>query len=149
MVVAVNGVQSGASYSGFSQGSMLESLQDQFMKILLTELKYQDPLEPINEKDFFAQMAQFTTATQMESMNSNLTFGVGLLTDMAFNQQFLSASSLVGKQFQAVVDGARCSGVIESVSLQNGQITLKGGDETFPLACLVFVGGDKSADTPD
>ena len=48
------------------------ALQDQFMKILLTQLQYQDPMAPMEEKDFFSQMAQFTAATEMGNLNTKM-----------------------------------------------------------------------------
>jgi flagellar basal-body rod modification protein FlgD len=42
--------------------------QDEFLKILLTQLAHQDPTAPMEDKEFIAQMAQFSTLEQMNSM---------------------------------------------------------------------------------
>lgn len=46
--------------------------KDAFMKLLVTQLKNQDPLNPMEDKEFIAQMAQFSTLEQIENMNTNL-----------------------------------------------------------------------------
>ncbi|MGM0594028.1 MAG: flagellar hook assembly protein FlgD [Pseudomonadota bacterium] len=68
--------------------------QDAFMELMLTQLKNQNPLEPMENGDFLAQMAQFSSAS-----------GIGELKDAfddfatGFNSsQALQASSLVGRE---------------------------------------------------
>lgn len=47
--------------------------QDAFLKILTTQLQYQDPMSPMDNKDFIAQMAQFTSVEQMTAMSKNMS----------------------------------------------------------------------------
>ncbi|NLC53185.1 MAG: hypothetical protein GX770_04390 [Firmicutes bacterium] len=42
--------------------------KDAFLHLLVTELRYQDPLDPLKDRDFIAQMAQFTTLEQMQNL---------------------------------------------------------------------------------
>ncbi|MDR2899100.1 MAG: hypothetical protein LBU94_02180, partial [Clostridiales bacterium] len=45
--------------------------KDAFLRLLVTQLQYQDPLNPMDDRDFLAQMAQFTSLEQMQNMNNS------------------------------------------------------------------------------
>lgn len=46
--------------------------KDAFLKLLVTQLRHQDPLNPMEDKEFIAQMAQFSTLEQMQELNKNI-----------------------------------------------------------------------------
>jgi flagellar basal-body rod modification protein FlgD len=47
--------------------------KDDFLKILITQLSYQDPTAPMEDKEFIAQLAQFSTLDQMTSMANDFS----------------------------------------------------------------------------
>lgn len=47
--------------------------KDEFFKLLITQLQHQDPLKPMDDKEFIAHMAQFSALEQMMQMNNNMT----------------------------------------------------------------------------
>ncbi|RUT29715.1 flagellar hook capping protein [Paenibacillus zeisoli] len=63
--------------------------KDQFLKILVTQLGNQDPMQPLEDKEFIAQMAQFTSVEQLMNISGQLT---------AMNQNLGNLSGLIGKQ---------------------------------------------------
>ncbi len=117
------------------------SLQDQFMEILLTQLRYQDPMEPMKEKDFFAQMAQFTTATQMQNLNTNVSWLCGYMADSQLGKGLLEATHLVGKEFQAATLQGTVAGVVEGVGFSSGRLVVRSGGQDIPIEDLIWIGG--------
>ena len=76
--------------------------KDDFLKLLMTQLKYQDPMEPADNKEFIAQMAQFTTLEQMGNISAGFadlnSLQVGLLQETAISR----AMNLIGRNVEAV-----------------------------------------------
>jgi flagellar basal-body rod modification protein FlgD len=70
--------------------------QDDFLTILVTQLAHQDPTAPMEDKEFIAQMAQFSSLEQMTSMAGNFS----RLTEMLTNTE---ASSALGKAVELSV----------------------------------------------
>lgn len=92
--------------------------KDAFLKLLITQLKYQDPLDPLDDKEFVAQMAQFNSLEQMQNMNSNLE----RLIDSG---RLAEASSLIGKQIEGLdSQGSNVSGTVESVAREGDEVYL-------------------------
>ena len=97
------------SNSPAMQASAL-GLQD-FMKILLTQLTYQDPLKPLDNQEFMAQMAQFTTLEQSQRLNDKLQ-------QLVENQAALQSVGLIGRTIEFTSEGTSRSGTVSSLSLQ-------------------------------
>lgn len=68
--------------------------KDDFLKILMTQLQNQDPLNPMQDKDFVAQMATFSSLEQMTNMNSTLQ----TLVDSEQQNQLIAYNQFVGKE---------------------------------------------------
>lgn len=99
--------------------------KDAFLNLLVTQMKYQDPMNPTDDKQFIAQMAQFSSLEQMQNM-----------AKMASQQQ---ASALIGKYVEGeYYDKAKgvsvpITGIAESVVLKNGQSYLKIGENELAV----------------
>jgi flagellar basal-body rod modification protein FlgD len=94
--------------------------KDDFLKILMTQLQNQDPLNPMQDKDFIAQMATFSSLEQM----TNLTQTMEKFVDNQSQTQLISYNQFVGKQ-------VTWHKIIESESdaapeIQEGQGLVKG-----------------------
>lgn len=64
--------------------------KDVFLQLLITEMRYQDPLSPISNQESIAQLAQFSVLEQMQNVNANLEYLHGLYAKS-------SLASLIGK----------------------------------------------------
>lgn len=93
--------------------------QSDFLKLLTTQLKNQDPLKPVENEAFVAQMAQFSSLSGITEMNTKLG---GILEAMNSNQ-LSTATSLVGKY--ALVSGA--TAVPDSAGAAYGQLDIPAG----------------------
>jgi flagellar basal-body rod modification protein FlgD len=84
--------------------------RDDFLKILITQLSYQDPTSPMEDKEFIAQMAQFSTLEQMTSMAGDFA----RLTEMLTNTE---ASSALGRsvELNVAVPGDEEARVVQGV----------------------------------
>ncbi len=83
--------------------------KDDFLRILLTQLTHQDPTQPLEDKEFVAQMAQFSTLEQMSNKSSEVAKVFNL---MAKSQ----AVSLLGKTVEIVLGENHISGRVEEVT---------------------------------
>jgi flagellar basal-body rod modification protein FlgD len=99
--------------------------ENTFLKLLVAQLKYQNPLQPTDPSQFMAQTAQFT---QVEKLNQLVT----MQTAQANTEQLLLSSSLVGKSVTYDYQGASSTGVVNAVQLSStGQppvLTIDGHD---------------------
>jgi flagellar basal-body rod modification protein FlgD len=71
--------------------------KDAFLKLLVVQLQNQDPLNPLDDKEFIAQLAQFSSLEQM----TNISDGIKSLTDKTAQQDMLSAVNYIGKDVTA------------------------------------------------
>ena len=60
--------------------------QNDFLKILITQLQHQDPTSPVEDKDFIAQMAQFSSLEQITNMSSGFQKMSSLLSSSEASQ---------------------------------------------------------------
>jgi flagellar basal-body rod modification protein FlgD len=104
-VESYNGALNPAKAAG--QGQTLG--KDDFLRILLTQLTHQDPTSPLEDREFVAQMAQFSTLEQMTNMSSELGKVFGL---MARSQ----AIGLLGKTVEIEQGERRVSGRVEEIT---------------------------------
>ena len=97
--------------------------QEQFLKLLITQLTHQDPLSPQEDKAFIAQMAQFSSLEGITNMGSSLTR--------------LHAASLVGKTVDAATMDqglpVPITGVVKSVSFRSDGVHLNVNDKDVLL----------------
>ncbi|MDE3838522.1 flagellar hook assembly protein FlgD [Bacillus methanolicus] len=92
--------------------------KDDFLKILMTQLQNQDPLNPMQDKDFIAQMAQFSTLEQITNMGKSLE---NFLKSQEQNYM-LQASMMIGKTVTFLdANNEEKTAVVKSVSFKDGK----------------------------
>lgn len=71
--------------------------QDAFLQLLVTQLQHQDPLNPMDDKEFVAELAQFSSLEQLTEINT----GIENLATQGTQQQLLGAVNFIGKTIEA------------------------------------------------
>lgn len=110
------------------------SLQEaDFLTLLVTQLKTQDPTKPMDDKAFIGQMAQFTSLKQMSSVADNLT-------NFTKEFDFTKSVSLVGKDVSWSDEiGQVQEGTVDSVIMKEGYSYLKISGQTISLKDILEV----------
>lgn len=105
--------------------------KNDFLLLLLTELSYQDPLSPVDNKDFIAQMAQFSSLEQMQNVSSQLE----KLAESQLQAGLMAqATSLIGRTVTiAQTEGEPVTGEVSKVKIVDGFPQLVIDGETYPL----------------
>ena len=111
-----------ASAAISASASSASQIQDQFMTLLVAQMKYQDPTNPMNSAEMTSQMAQISTVDGVNKLNGSMN---SLLTQMQTNEAY-QASSMVGKN--VMVPG-------NTLNLTNGQANF-GAQLSAPASSL-------------
>ena len=107
--------------------------QDAFLSLLVTQMRFQDPMKPLEDREFIAQLAQFSSLEQMQQMNQQLL----LLSAVNANGQSVG---LVGKQITAATSaGETITGRVDKVRFEDGQSWLMVGDQKVNPADVTSV----------
>lgn len=90
--------------------------KDEFLKILIAQLKNQDPSQPLQDKEFIAQMAQFTSVEQLTNMSNEMKL---------LRQSLGFASGLIGKSITWNTTNEKGetvpkTGVVDSIVVKDG-----------------------------
>lgn len=115
--------------------------KDQFLSILVTQLKNQDPMQPMEDKEFIAQMAQFTSVEQLMNISSQLN---------AMSQSLGNVSGLIGKQISWVDSGSSSdqsgestseikTGIVDSIIVKDGVQYASVGSVAIPITKIVEI----------
>lgn len=102
MITGLYGATQRSTAASAGSGEVLG--KDDFLKLLITQLTYQDPLEPVDSTEFTAQLAQFSTLEQMENLVLAVREGnelTGSLLELALLGQ---AAGLIGRSVRATVE---------------------------------------------
>ncbi len=106
--------------------------QDDFMKLMLQQLKAQDPFKPTDNTEFISQMAQLTSVSGISEMNENLSS----LTGSLYSAQLLDSSSLIGKDVLVESDVAS----LQSSGIVRGQVNVPASTTALDIEIVAPTG---------
>jgi len=104
--------------------------KDMFLSLLVAQMKYQNPLDPMKSTEFMQQAAQLASVEAVQAMAAAQTEATALQTSLV-------AASLVGREVTGVgLDGQEVTGLVTSVSLLPSGVTVQVGDVSIPLGSV-------------
>lgn len=107
--------------------------KDAFLKLLVAQLRHQDPLAPSDPGDFMAQTAQFTMVEKLEMLTSQ-----GETTNRALGLS--AASGLIGRNVSWIgEDGATLDGRVDAATSSIDGVHLSVGAEKVPLEAVTGI----------
>lgn len=113
--------------------------KDDFLKILITQLQNQDPMQPLQDREFIAQMAQFSSVEQLTNISQYQKFTFESIAGLSSSVGLLSGS--IGKQIEWMDEkGETHSGVIEAIRLKQGVAFAEVAGTEIPLDQIVRMG---------
>jgi len=129
---------SGSSSGSSSSSSATSSLGEQdFLNLLCTQLKNQDPLNPMKDTEFIAQLAQFSSLEQMSTMNTNMSY---LLEQSYYNTN----AAMLGKTV-TMSDGT--TGVVTKITKESSSMYLYIGENKYSLSDVVSISSTTLGET--
>ena len=107
--------------------------QDDFLKLLVTQLRSQDPLNPRTDTEFIGQMAQFSSLEQSRTMQSDIAH-------LRADQQFLHANALLGRTVALQLDSETIlPGVVNAVQIEAGLPKLVVDGQSYNLSQVLLI----------
>lgn len=130
LTTAVEDLTVGSTERKVNQRGSSELGKEEFLKLLVTQLQNQDPLNPQNDTEFISQLAQFSSLEQMTNMSATMSN--------------TSAYSLVGKEVIVQTKDStgaykEVRGTVDYVEMKNGDAMLAINGQTYSLDDLVQV----------
>lgn len=111
---------------GSSDGQLFSqagATRDTFLQLLVSELRNQNPLEPVENTEFLAQLAQFGTLEQLQTLNASVLGSSAV-------QQLFGAGALIGRTVDYIDEnGDTKTGVVKAVGIEDGDIVLTVGED--------------------
>jgi flagellar basal-body rod modification protein FlgD len=86
---------------------------DDFMKLLTTQLTTQDPMNPMKDTEFIAQMANFSSLESMRGLSTSFD-------SFAAEQKLTSAPAYLGRQVTIKDPSGDITGVVDAITLKDG-----------------------------
>ncbi len=99
--------------------------KDMFLKLLLTQMQYQDPLNPVDDKEFVAQMAQFSSLEQMQNLNTSFSQSMGY--DMIGKYIVANVKNIVTDEIEVI------EGRVEGVVKDGSSLFVQVGDQKISI----------------
>ena len=114
--------------------------QDDFLKLLVVQMRNQDPLKPVSDTEFIAQLAQFSNLEQTKAMS-------GDITELRQSNAFTQAAALMGKQVRLLSgDDTFTKGIVTELEVMEGEVSVIVNGKAYQLGQVVKVSSGETED---
>ena len=156
--MSISGITSNdSSYADAIGGTQMG--KEAFMELLVQQLKNQDPLSPMDNDKFIAQLTQLSSLEGIQNLNENMVGLAMLQQGNALMSQLTQSSALIGKEvtYTDLETGEERTGTVQSVKIEDGLAVLNIDGQDVPLASVLEItegdsnvdGGDDATDETD
>jgi flagellar basal-body rod modification protein FlgD len=116
-----------ATSSVLGSSTTAGAVRDEYLQLLMTQMKYQDPMDPMNQQDFMQQLTQMSTLEGIENLNARFA-------DLLQLQQLTEGANLVGQTvlYQSA-DGEVHTGRVDGVYVEDQQLQVVVGGESVSI----------------
>lgn len=134
---SISSITAGATSSAQNQSSNAASINnDDFMKLLLAQLKNQDPMKPMDSNEMMGQIAQLNSLNTLMEIKSSLE-------DLNKSQSMNLATNMIGKTIKAVIgsneDTTIVTGIVSSMTMENGKAYVQVDGQNIEISKIVEV----------
>lgn len=134
---ATQDTDTGKAKSGLGAAAGLG--KDDFMQLLIAQLRNQDPMKPMEDKEFIAQLATFSSLEATEKMASQLE-------ELTGASMIVQAATLIGKQVTAkLTTGEMITGTVSQVKMVSGQPVAVVNGTDIDTSLITVIGAASSA----
>lgn len=131
---ASSAATSSTSKAGSKIGAAAGMGKDDFMKLLMEQLKNQDPMKPMEDKEFITQLAQFSSLESIDALTEQMEALTG-------SQMLVQAATLIGKPATAkLTSGEVVTGTISQVKMIDGKPTAVINGKEIDTSLITTIG---------
>ena len=119
--------------------------KDAFLQLLVAQLKHQDPMKPMDDTAFIAEMAQFSSLEQMQNLNKLLEKQMGF-------QALTQASSMIGKHVtlqEPGDNGQIIKGRVDEIRSGGGEVRVVIEGKEYNASDIMRVSDQAEAEEPE
>jgi len=111
--------------------------QDEFLKLLVTQMRNQDPLKPVSDTEFIAQMAQFSNLEQTKQMS-------GDIAQLRASNDLAQGTALLGRHVRlAGAENTFTNGIVTDLEVKEGEVSLIVNNKAYELGQVVSVNSEE------
>lgn len=125
--------------AGSSSGRVVDNElgREAFLRLLVNQMQNQDPLEPVENGEMIAQLAQFSALEQMTNLNESFQTLSGNIDQL----NFINGSSMLGRRVTGLdVDGKPVDGAVTRVQMDGSVVYLTVGEQRVSMAGVFTIG---------